>query len=101
MHYSLPPWLFKAGPNSPCFVPPNFELSDKDKAFIAKVYPKEHGPKVAAKDTAAPTLRGAKHPAAGGSQGLLEDYKRSLEEAGLEKGRVEQLANEFNAELTK
>ena len=33
MHYSLPPWIFRAGDKSPCFVRPNYEISDADKAF--------------------------------------------------------------------
>jgi hypothetical protein len=40
MHYALPPWLFKAGEKSPCFIRPNFDLSDGDKAFVANVYRK-------------------------------------------------------------
>jgi hypothetical protein len=45
MHPGLPASLFKGGDKSPCFVPRNYELSDGDKALIAKLYPKPIVPK--------------------------------------------------------
>ena len=101
MHYALPPWLFKAGEKSPCFVPPNFELSEGDKAFMAKVYPKATDPQVATGPTTS-TMRGAKPPAAAVAiERLLEDYRRSLQEAGVETDRRQRLVKDFKASLTK
>lgn len=39
MMYHLDPKIFKTGVNSPCFVPQQFRLSDKDKQIVAKIYP--------------------------------------------------------------
>ena len=88
MHYALPPWLFKKGENSPCFVQPNLDLSEGDKAFVASVYPKALPPVA---------LRGAK-PAA---ERLLDEYRRSLQDAGIEKGTLERLVKELRDSMSR
>ena len=40
MMYSIPEDVFKLGKQSPCFVPTNYEISEKDKQVIARIYPK-------------------------------------------------------------
>jgi hypothetical protein len=39
MHYSLPSWMFRGGERSPCFVPPNDDLSGLDRRGAALAYP--------------------------------------------------------------
>lgn len=39
MMYSIPESVFKLGKQSPCFVPTNYEISEKDKQVIARIYP--------------------------------------------------------------
>ena len=96
MHYSLPPWLFKGGERSPCLVATNFELSEGDKDFIRKVYPKISEPQVMATAPTTSTTRASKQSA---QAKLVEDYRRALREAGVEQGKVDSLAKEFNASL--
>jgi hypothetical protein len=97
MHYALPPWLFKSGPNSPCAVAtPNSDLSERDKEFIARIYPKAAGP------VAMSTVRGAKSAmAADTPEKLSEDYRKSLQEAGVGASRVEALVRDFKALLAE
>jgi hypothetical protein len=47
MHYMLEPWLFKNGPQSPCFVATTVDLSPLDKLGAARFYPKNYGAKQA------------------------------------------------------
>jgi hypothetical protein len=89
MHYSLPPWLFKTGVNSPCFVTPNFDLSQRDKEFIASVYPTVVGPVA--------STRGVKAP--NSTDHLVSDYRKALQGAGVAPGRVEQLTDQFKATI--
>jgi hypothetical protein len=39
MMYALPAQIFKSGTSSPCYVAVNFDISEKDRAIIAKIYP--------------------------------------------------------------
>ena len=39
MHYSLSARLFRNGAASDCFIPPNYELSERDKVAMAMAYP--------------------------------------------------------------
>jgi hypothetical protein len=90
MHYSLPPWLFKAGPQSPCFVKPNYAISQGDRDFMARVYPKLE---------AVATRGVAQRTAAQRRTALMEEYKAELTKAGVEKARVERLVKEFGETL--
>ena len=94
MHYSLPPWLFKGGEKSPCVVATNYELSDRDKQFMASTYPK--GPQVVATAPETATTRSSK---ARTQSKFVEEYKKALREAGVEPAKVESLAKEFSASL--
>jgi hypothetical protein len=40
MQYAFPAEIFKEGDASPCYSGTNYELSDTDKAMVAKLYPK-------------------------------------------------------------
>ncbi len=40
MQYALPPDVFTDGNEDPCYSPPNYQLSDTDKQWIATIYPK-------------------------------------------------------------
>jgi hypothetical protein len=97
MHYSLPPWLFKAGDKSPCWVATNFDLSEGDKTFMAKVYPK---PDVVASSPTSTATRSVKAPAAAQNK-LADDYRKALLEAGIAPGKAESLTKEFKASLSK
>jgi hypothetical protein len=44
MMYALNMAIFKSGADSKCYVAINYELSPKDKAVIAKIYPKSNAP---------------------------------------------------------
>ena len=100
MHYSLPPWLFKGGEKNACVVKPNFELSDGDKAFISKVYPKSTDPQVVATGPSTSTTRSAKAASAAAYRAkLIEEYKQALQEAGIEPSRIETLSKEFQSSL--
>jgi hypothetical protein len=100
MHYSLPPWLFKGGEKSPCVVKPNFELSEGDKEFIKRVYPKSIEPQVVATGPTVLTTRSASARAATSARDkLVQEFKSALQEAGVEHGRIESLAKEFGASL--
>lgn len=94
MHYSLPPWLFKTGEKSACFVPINFDLSDGDKEFAARIYPVSRGTGPVA-GAPAPTLtRGvAASPAK-----LIQEYTELLQKSGLPQARIDQLVAEFSRE---
>jgi hypothetical protein len=98
MHYALPPWLFKGGEKSPCAIKPNLVLSDGDKAFVRKIYPKSTEPQVVASGPATSTTRSAKPRSAQARH--VEDYRRALQEAGIEPGRVESLSKAFSASLS-
>lgn len=39
MMYGLPAAVLKRGATSPCFVPPRFAISEKDKQVVARIYP--------------------------------------------------------------
>lgn len=95
MHYSLPPWLFKAGDKSPCWVATNFELSETDKTFMAKTYPK---PDVVASSPSTTVMRSVKTPASVRSK-MVDDYRKALLEAGVAPGKAESLTKEFKASL--
>lgn len=97
MHYSLPPWLFKTGEKSPCWVPTNFDLSDTDKAFMAKTYPK---PDVVASSPPTTTVRSVKSPASARNK-MVEDYRKVLRESGVAPAMVESLSKDFKASLEK
>ena len=103
MHYSLPPWLFKTGEKSPCHVQQNLDLSDGDKAFMAKIYPKGDAPDVVAvgPPTSTTLTRGAKPPAAVNVERLVEDYKRSLIDANIDKSKLDGLVRAFRSSLGK
>ena len=90
----LPPWLFKGGEKSPCVVATNYELSDRDKQFMASTYPK--GPQVVATAPETATTRSSK---ARTQSKFVEEYKKALREAGVEPAKVESLAKEFSASL--
>lgn len=103
MHYSLAPELFRLGRNSNCWVPENFDLSEQDKRFIARVYPKAGGPPVVTSSApqsppagAVPT-RGAKPPAAvlNDKETLVKQYEELLKQAGLAADRIAQMSREF------
>jgi len=98
MHYSLPPWLFKGGESNPCAIQPNFDLSEGDKTFIAKVYPKETDPQVVATGPTQGTTRSVKGAKASRTQ-LVADYRRALIDAGVEARKADSLAKEFGATL--
>jgi hypothetical protein len=100
MHYSLPPWLFKAGEKSPCWVPANFEVSQGDKQFVAKIYPKTAGPQVATAPTGSVTRGVSVRSASKPGDKLVEEYKSLLREGGLNSAKVESLTNEFKASLS-
>jgi hypothetical protein len=90
MHYSLPVWIFKAREKSPCFVQPNYEISEGDRAFLSRVYPK---PEVVA-------TRGVTQPSITQRRtALIEEYRGLLQKAGIEKGKAEDLVKEFSATL--
>jgi len=97
MHYSLPPWLFKGGEKSSCVVPTNFEISDRDKEFISKVYPKTPDPQVVATAPMSSTTRASK---ASAQAKFVDEYRRALQEAGVEQGKIDGLTKEFSASLT-
>lgn len=100
MHYSLPPWIFKAREKSPCWVPANFELSERDKSFMARVYPK--GAPQVATGPATSVTRGAKpSSAASANDKLVDEYRRTLQEAGIAPAKIESLTKEFRASLSK
>jgi hypothetical protein len=90
MHYSLPVWIFKTRDKSPCFVRPNYEISDADKAFMSRVYPKAEV--VATRSVSQPS-------AAQRRTALIEDYRGQLQKAGVEKGKAETLVKEFGATI--
>ena len=90
MHYSLPPWIFKAGQNSPCFVRPNYEISDGDKAFMGRIYPKAEV--VATRSVAQPSASQRR-------TALIEEYRGQLHKAGVEKGKADELVKQFSATL--
>jgi len=96
MHYSLPPWLFKGGEKSPCVVATNYQLSDRDKEFIGRVYPK--APQVVATAPETATTRSSRPSA---QARLVEEYRKALREAGVEPAKVESLAREFSASLAR
>jgi hypothetical protein len=90
MHYSLPPWIFKTGQNSPCYVKPNYEISEGDRAFMARVYPK---PEVVA-------TRSVSQPSATKRRNaLIEEYRGQLQKAGIEKAKIDRLVKDFSAAL--
>jgi hypothetical protein len=100
MHYSLPPWLFKGGEKSPCVVKPNFELSEGDKEFIKKVYPKSLEPQVVATGPTVLTTRSSSARAATFARDkLVQEFKSALQEAGVEHSKIESLAKEFATSL--
>lgn len=90
MHYSLPPWIFKAGQNSPCFVRPNYEISDGDRAFMSRVYPKAEV--VATRSVSQPSVAQRR-------TALIEEYRGQLQQAGIEKAKAEELVKEFSGTL--
>jgi len=91
MHYSMPPWLFKKGEQSDCFVKPNTVLSEQDKAFMSSHYPKP----------VAMTTRGAAPSGGAGSspEALLAAYTKELGAAGVSGVQAEKLIREFRALL--
>lgn len=100
MHYSLPPWLFKTGEKSACFVPINFDISAGDKAIIAQFYPRTSmgaGPLAEAPRPNQSLTRSA--AAADPKIKLVQDYTDLLKGAGLPQARVDQLVAEFKAGL--
>jgi serralysin len=92
MHYSLPPWLFKAGDKSPCFVSTNFELSDGDKEFVARHYPTSR-PNGNVAGAPAPTLTRS-----GTAATPAQEYADLLKASGLAADRIEALVAEFRKE---
>jgi hypothetical protein len=99
MHYSLPPWLFKGGEKSPCVVKTNFDLSEGDKDFVKRVYPKAIEPQVVATGPG-PTIRSSSvRTASSARERLLQEYKSALQEAGVERNQIARLAAEFGASL--
>jgi hypothetical protein len=102
MHYSLPPWLFKGGEKSPCVVKTNFEISDNDKEFIKKVYPKSTDPLVVATGpTMSATRSGKMSPAAATQAKLVDEYRRALHDAGVEQSKIDSLSAQFRASLAR
>jgi hypothetical protein len=96
MHYSLPPWLFKGGEKSPCVVQTNFELSDRDKDFVKKVYPRISESQIVATAPTTSTTRASKISA---QAKLVEEYRRALQEAGVEQGKVDSMTKEFSSSM--
>jgi len=92
MHYSLPPWLFKAGDKSPCFVPTNFELSDGDKESVARIYPASRNNGNVA-GAPAPTLTRS-----GTGPTPVQEYADLLKASGLPQERIDALVEEFRRE---
>lgn len=93
MHYSLPPWLFKAGDKSPCFVPTNFELSDGDKQFVARQYPAARSIGNVA-GAPAPTLTRS----GTATTTPVQEYAEVLKTSGLPPDRIEALVADFRHE---
>jgi hypothetical protein len=90
MHYSLPVWIFKAREKSPCFVQPNYEISEGDRVFMSRVYPKAE----------VVATRGVNQPSvAQRRNALIEEYRGQLQKAGIEKGKAETLVKEFSETL--
>jgi hypothetical protein len=94
MHYSLPPWLFKQGEKSACYVPTNFDISDADREFMARVYPAAGGRPVAAAGAPAPTVTRSAAAA-----DPVREYEALLQKSGLDKARIEALVADFRNEL--
>lgn len=92
MHYSLPAWLFKAGDKSACFVSTNFDLSDGDKDFVARMYPtsRNNGPVAGAP---APTLTRSAAAAT-----PAQEYAEILKASGLPPERIDALLAAFRQE---
>lgn len=100
MHYSLPPWLFKSGEKSVCFVPVNFDLSEGDKAFIARMYPRTPSPEGPGPVAAVPgksVTRSVTPPASAPKP--EQDYAAALKAAGLPQDRIDALVAEFKKGL--
>ena len=99
MHYSLAPELFKLGRNSKCWVPDNNDLSERDRTFIAAVYPKDGRPPVAVSSSSdtqsAGATRSAKPAVANGKEALVKEYANLLKQAGLSGERAAELTREF------
>mgnify|MGYP002381902725 CR=1 FL=1 len=92
MHYSLPPWLFKAGEKSACYVPTNFDLSDGDKEFVTRFYPSSR-PNANVAGAPAPTVtRGSS------SATPAQEYAEVLKASGLPAERIEALLARFAQE---
>lgn len=100
MHYSLPPWLFKSGDKSACHVAVNFELSDGDKQFMARVYPKapsSGGPVAAVPSNPQILTRSAGVPDA--NRRLVQEYTDLLKQSGVPEARIGELVAEFRKGL--
>ncbi|KAB2915486.1 MAG: hypothetical protein F9K29_13115 [Hyphomicrobiaceae bacterium] len=99
MHYSLPPQIFKGGTRSPCWVPENLDLSEKDRAFIRRIYPRPD-PLVVASGPDQPVTRGVRRNTGGEDKdGLVKQYEDLLRQSGVDADKVRQLSKEFRAAL--
>ncbi len=101
MHYSLAPVLFKRGKESPCWVAENPDLSERDRQFIASIYPKGDETIVVSGIPPTTATRGvAKAKAAGKErEALARRYEGLLKEAGVAADKARELGAEFRKTL--
>jgi hypothetical protein len=92
MHYSLPAELFKQGKDSRCWVPSNVELSERDRTFIARIYPKETPLVVSSRPTGSVTRSGGPSDE---RAALVREYEQQLQKAGVRAEKIKQLTDEF------
>lgn len=99
MHYSLAPVLFKRGKESPCWVPENGDLSERDRQFIASIYPKDAPVVVSSVPPNTATRSGPKKGSRGDDQALVKEYEQLLKTAGVADAKARDLIAEFRKAL--
>lgn len=101
MHYSLPPEIFKTGTKSACWVPDNTDLSELDRKFIARIYPKTDTPLVVSSAPPTNATRSIAPPSGQGREALIKQYEELLQKSGVAAARIRQLSAEFSKALPK
>jgi hypothetical protein len=96
MHYSLAPVLLKRGKDSPCWVPQNDDLSDRDRRFIAGVYP----PVAVSSAPTGVVTRGVAKRQGAEHEAFVKEYEGLLKEAGVAAGKARELVAEFRKTLS-
>jgi hypothetical protein len=101
MHYSLAPVLFKRGKSSPCWVAENTDLSDRDRQFIASIYPKTDAPVVVSSVPPKTATRSLSKKKGDGEDGeaMVREYEELLKQAGITGTKAQELVAEFRKSL--